>query len=126
MLLRRSVTARTLHSRGHRVQRQLPALCGIRGVAAEAAQFVVTTYNAPGSIDKVGRHGAPGAHRDAESFQFAEITDAAFIQLAVFFENISLPDGGTSSHHPSNGHRQALDSIRDGINALVAPAFNAV
>src|SRR5439155_20208692 len=77
-------------------------------------------------IHNIGGSGFLSAHRETESLQLAKITHAAFVELAILLENVRLPDCGTGSHGPSNGHGQGLVPVPVRIEALPAFSFNAV
>src|SRR6266851_5343983 len=120
------MTALALHSRSHFVQRELPSHSRIRSVTPEAAQFIVVAHESPGGFVDVSWRRTLGAQCGTESVQFAEITDAALIELLVFLQHVRLANCGTRSHRPSDGQRHGLVSIRNRIAALAALALDPV
>src|SRR5256885_736444 len=120
------MTALALHSGNHFVQRELPSKSRVRGVAPEAAQFIVAAHEAPGSFVDV-RWGRPlGTQCRTKTIQLAEIADAALIDVAVSFQKVSLANCRTRSHRPPDRHGHRLDSIGNRIAALAALALDPV
>lgn len=119
------VTTAALDARDHSIQRELLAHAGMGGVATEAPKFFVATDEAPGGIEKIGRANARRPERGTKPVEFAEIADAAFIELAILLEDVGLPERRAGAKGPANRQRQRLCAVRDRVIALVVDALDA-
>jgi hypothetical protein len=77
------MTMLALHAGGHFVECKLHSGRGVGCVATKTAQFVVHTHDASSRFRESSWRGTCGPRGQIQTFQFAVVTDAAFIQLTI-------------------------------------------
>lgn len=95
-------------------------------MAGHAAHLVVVAHAPACGIVETCWRNVLTAECRAKALQFPEPTDPAFIPFAIFLQDISLPDGEAGSDGPADGHGDCVCPIRNGVDALISLALDAI
>src|ERR1700740_623088 len=120
------MTASALHSGRHFLKRELPSERAFRRVTPKAAQLIVAAHQSPSSFVNVSGDRTRRAQRGTKTIQLPKPADAALVEFPVFLQNVSLPNRGTRSHRPPNGHSDRRCSVRNRIVSLVSFSLNSI
>ena len=116
----------TLHSGRHFVQSELPPRSRIGRMASKTAEFILLSHQPSCRFSDIARYGSFRTQRRTEALDIPEITNAALIELPVFYQDESLADRGTGPHYPADRKSERFRSIGDGVVTLRAFALDAV
>ena len=94
-------------------------------MAAEAANFFVGPHEASGSLEEGGGPQISGADCQIEAVDLPEVADAAFVEFAIFFEDVGLT-GDSQTEGPSDWDGERFLPVGDGVNTLFTLSFDAV